>query len=58
LRFTVEIDCDGDAFQPNPTEELYTILTNIRNHMYEGAVEGIFLDINGNTVGKYQLTES
>jgi hypothetical protein len=58
MRFTLEIDCDTDAFQPDPTAEIYRIFTWLPNKILQGQAVGNILDSNGNTVGEFQLTES
>ncbi len=58
--FTIKIDCDNNAFDPDPAPELVRILRQIIQRMEtEGApthYRTIF-DINGNKVGLYALKD-
>lgn len=65
-RFTLTIDCDNEAFEPNPAAELRRILRDLGDsqRLYEGidpadrrygANEGSLRDGNGNTVGGWRF---
>ena len=53
--FTVRIDTDNAAFEDYPTEEVARILDRIAGDLREGEESGVCRDINGNTVGGWEL---
>lgn len=57
MRYTIEINCDGAAFEEDPSGEIQTILANLRNRISRNGVEdeAPLFDRNGNTVGKAVL---
>lgn len=63
MKFTLEIDCDNDAFQPSPAAELARILREVAEDLDSDAANDAdptmhtIMDANGNTCGYYELTE-
>lgn len=55
--FTLTIDTDNAAFDGNLGEELFECLTRVRDKVASGEPDGNVRDTNGNTVGKFQLTD-
>ena len=65
MKFKLEIDCDNSAFcvhddnnnrRPEPQWEIARILEEAAEKIRDGNREGILLDVNGNSVGKYKIT--
>jgi hypothetical protein len=59
--FTLTIDTAKDAFGESFDEtaaELSRILATVRQALLAGRSAGPIMDINGNTVGRYDLTPS
>jgi len=54
-QFVVRIDCEGAAFNPDPSTELYRLLEEIKTKVMAGEFSGNLLDVNGNTVGEFKL---
>lgn len=52
-RFTLTIDIDNAAFDPDPTAELARILRQTAARVEAGATNGAARDINGNRVGTF-----
>lgn len=59
--FTVTVNLDGDAFQPDPARELGDILDHVRRQIMAGTKHyGCYqtiLDSNGNDVGRWRVPE-
>lgn len=60
MRFTLTIDCDNAAFEDDDSE-LARIIRDVAKRV-EGlsttaAFEGTASDINGNTVGKFEMED-
>ena len=53
--FTLKMSTDNAAFEPEPSGEIMRILKNIHHSISEGAKDGTCRDINGNTVGKWEI---
>lgn len=54
--FTLKIETDNAAFEPQPECEVATILAQLAEQLQEsGPVSGTLRDSNGNTVGHYQF---
>lgn len=56
--FTIKIDTDSDAFQPEPERELARILWHISTHLAKAKASGFYetiFDANGNYVGRWAL---
>lgn len=59
-QFTVQMTCDNDAFQPDPSAEIARALRIIANRIESGDPYGTFRNIqdsNGNIVGVFALKE-
>lgn len=61
--FSIYIDCDNAAFEPEPGVELGRILTEVavrlkRDPYLETSTTGKLRDANGNTVGKWHFVVS
>lgn len=54
-KFTLTIDLDNDAFQPDPAEELAYHLRRITNQIAAGYQSAPIIDTNGNTVGSWSI---
>lgn len=64
MKFTLTINMDNAAFGDWPAPELRRILRNAADQVHVdphdtrvGANEGSLRDINGNTVGRWEITE-
>ena len=58
MPFTVKIDTDNAAFDPDPGPELARILRRIADHIERGDTYDMFqtiLDVNGNDVGRFAI---
>ncbi len=55
MRFTLEIECDNDAFEPSPKMEIARILCATVKRIKSGADSGPLFDENGNKVGKWGI---
>lgn len=55
MKFTIEINCDSAAFEPEPQIEVQKILSDIIDELttvfFTGKTKLLIHDINGNTVG-------
>ena len=58
MRFTLTINCDGEAFSELPGTEVARLLQRTAEHALTGHTEGILLDVNGNSVGTWAFTEA
>lgn len=56
--FKLEFRTDNAAFDNNKKEEISRILREIAGSVYQGYTEGIIRDINGNIMGRYELTQT
>ena len=56
--FKVEVKVGGDAFQPTPWPELARIFQGLVNDMHKEFVCVTLKDINGNSVGSTDFTQS
>ncbi len=55
MRFSVYIDCDGDAFAEDPTPEIARLLKQIAQRMeQDGESCGGLRDTNGNSCGGFE----
>ena len=53
----ITLNTDNDSFQPSPSMEVARILGNAIDDMQiEGLRERPLMDMNGNTVGRIELT--
>ncbi len=61
MKFTLEIECDNEAFcaygEESLHEETANILGYVSNQVRDGYVKGIVYDMNGNNVGFYKFYE-
>jgi len=55
--FKMHIETDNDAFVENRTATLAWMLGEVIGRMSYGEREGNIRDMNGNTVGSFELTE-
>ena len=55
--FTLKFSTDNAAFTENPNEEIARILKRVADKITNYQTEGFILDINGNKIGKFKLTE-
>jgi len=54
MKFTVEIQCDGAAFDDDPTCEVARLLRQVASRVEkDGEPRGGLVDGNGNSVGSY-----
>jgi len=51
----IEFSTDNAAFDEEPQEEMGDIIHNISKKVREGIVEGSIKDINGNTIGHWEV---
>ena len=56
MKFTMEVKMDNAAFVDDPTE-LTRILQGVTDRVAAGFDEGFCVDINGNTVGRFEVSE-
>lgn len=52
-RFTLTIDTDNAAFDPDPAPEVARILRQTADRVEAGVTSGAARDINGNRVGTF-----
>lgn len=60
MNFTLTINCDNAAFEHSPTAEIASILHRTVADIQSGVEvgdTGTLRDANGNTVGRWQVTE-
>jgi hypothetical protein len=55
MKFTVEIQCDNEAFQDDKQTEVARILSYLIGRLESGAASGHLRDTNGNTVGTFSF---
>jgi len=58
MKFTLSIDTDNAAFEPDEAEEIARILRALANRITREGLSGFFEtihDVNGNDVGQYAL---
>ncbi len=53
----IEIKMDNAAFDDAPATELWRILRELSERVYEGCGTHPLKDINGNTVGHFTISE-
>lgn len=53
--FRVEFETGNAAFDDDPAHECSRVLQHIRERLALGQVEGKCIDINGNTIGSWEL---
>lgn len=56
--FTIKIDTDNDAFQPDPADEIVRLLLAIAARIQGEGLSGYYetiRDVNGNDVGRFAL---
>ena len=51
----VQFDTDNAIFEVNAHEEIARILCKIARQVETGATSGNVIDINGNTIGKWEV---
>ena len=56
MDFTLNINMDNADFENMPHMILAEILEKIANKIERGANIGKIMDVNGNTVGKFEIT--
>lgn len=57
MEFTLNIDCDNAAFDGDPADEIVRLLHVVAMKIEGGYRDGNLVDLNGNTVGDFELTE-
>jgi len=57
MKFKLNIDMDNAAFDECPEEELQDLLERVKQRLAGGVTEGKIVDINGNMVGKFEITD-
>ena len=63
MKFNLEFDMDNEAFKPYNGDEVVRILEAINKRIYASTIETdytntvIIFDINGNRIGKLEITE-
>ena len=58
MKFTLEFDCDNAAFEESPEMEIAAILRRAARNVVEGYRQTApCLDTNGNTVGRWRITD-
>lgn len=58
MKFKIEFDCDGAAFDEYPEDEIVRILGRISKSLKDGYLTGgRVMDINGNPIGQWSLSE-
>lgn len=58
MKFVLSINCDNDAFQPEPLPEIAAILRRLASKLEQDGTTGLYeniSDANGNIVGTYKL---
>lgn len=55
-RFTLTIRTENEAFGGGPVLELVNILAGLTERLQQGETAGKLRDVNGNTVGSFELT--
>lgn len=60
MRFTLTLDLDNDAYQPDPREGIMATLNAVWQDLVQDwkATEGPILDPNGNTVGHWAIEDT
>lgn len=58
MKVTIEINCDGAAFEPDPGPEIARILAVLATWIREGKHPDRLHDINGNNVGTVTICHS
>lgn len=56
MKFVIVIDCENEAFDPNPSAELARILEQLASRVrYQDDLmsRGYLMDVNGNKCGVY-----
>lgn len=59
MKLTIDMNLDNEAFQDdfNGASEIGRILARIPQDVANGETEGNCRDVNGNTVGHWQITK-
>ena len=57
MEFKLNINMDNAAFDECPEEELQDLLERVKQRLAGGVTEGKIVDINGNMVGKFEITD-
>ena len=61
MTFKLEIEMENAAFERSPRSELARILNNVAEQLKTfsnvNAIAGRCMDINGNTVGRFEVEE-
>ncbi len=55
MKIIIDLETDNDAFQQDPPTELMRILLVTISKISGGIDGGPLMDINGNTVGKFDV---
>jgi hypothetical protein len=55
VEFTLNIDCDNAAFGDEPENEIIRLLNEVAERLGRGFYSGKVRDVNGNTVGDFDL---
>ena len=56
MKFTLEIECDNAAFEPDARREISRILLAAVKSVQTGVTYTPIFDINGNRVGTWEIT--
>ncbi len=56
MTFKMEVDMDNAAFEERPASELGRLLRQAARKIEQGADGGKLMDINGNSVGRWEVT--
>jgi hypothetical protein len=56
MGFTMTISTDNDAFATDATAEIARILRETTRRVVNGHMDGVLLDVNGNRVGRFDVT--
>ena len=58
MKFELKMDCDNSAFEPDHRLEIARILVAVADRMVnEGRDGGVCVDVNGNRVGEWEVTD-
>lgn len=55
--FQLHFDTSNEAFSDSPAREAARILRKVARRLESGETDGRIRDVNGNTVGRFDLTE-
>ncbi len=57
MEFKLSINMDNAAFETHPEQEIGVILFDVALMVRKGLTDSPLRDSNGNTVGKFEITE-